>query len=47
MVGAGEKRAQSKSFRTARVSQRLWQDETVYDEPGDGGDSPAAGEEFR
>ena len=44
MVGAREKRAQNQWVRTARVPQRLRQVEAVHDEPGNHGDSPAAGE---
>jgi hypothetical protein len=46
VVGAGEKQARITSFGTTRVSQRLRQDETVYNERTECGDSLAAGEKF-
>ena len=42
-LGREKSERKGNRFGTARVSQRLRQEEAVYDEPGDHGDSPAAG----
>ena len=46
-LGREKSERKRKCFGTARVSQRLRQDEAVHDEPGDRRDTPAAGERSR